>query len=127
MQPHAPTGLGQLHVSTDDLDASIHFYTEVLGLPLLFRVPGQPMAFVQAGATRLYLGTPESEAFRSHTVMYLWVDDVFESYAAIRDRGATFVGEPHVVHRTATELWMAFTADPDGNHVAIMQERPITD
>ncbi len=127
MRPHAPTGLGQLHVSTDDLDASIHFYTEVLGLPLLFRVPGQPMAFVQAGATRLYLGTPESEAFRSHTVMYLWVDDGVGSDAALRDRGATFVGEPHVVHRTATELWMAFTADPDGNHVAIMQERPITD
>lgn len=123
MQASPPLGLGQLHVSTDDLDASLAFYTEVLGLPLLFRVPGQPMAFVQCGQTRLYLGMPTSEEFRSRPVIYLWVDDVFASYDAIRRRGATFVGEPHVVHRTDTELWMAFTADPDGNHVAIMQER----
>ena len=127
MLPHAPIGLGQLHVSTDDLDASIHFYTEVLGLPLLFRVPGQPMAFVQAGQTRLYLGTPESEAFRSRSLMYLWVDDVFESYRAITDRGATFVGEPtrgapHR-HRTVDGVHRRPGRQPRGDHAGT-SDRP---
>lgn len=124
----APTGLGQLHVSTADLDASVAFYCDVLGLPLLFRVPGQPMAFVQCGATRLYLGTPEDESFRSRPVVYLTVDDVIASHRHMTDRGAEFIGPPHAVHRTdTTELWMAFTRDPDGNPVAIMQDRPLTD
>ena len=126
MHDSAPTGLGQLHISCADIDASLTFYCDVVGLPLLFRVPGQPMAFVQCGATRLYLGVPEDESFRSKPVLYLTVDDVDASHRAMRDRGAVFIEEPHVVHRTeASELWMAFTRDPDGNHVAIMQDRPV--
>lgn len=123
---HEPTGLGQLHVSTDDLDASVRFYVAELGLPLLFHVPGQSMAFVQCGATRLYLGRPESEAFRSRPVVYLTVDDIEEAVSAATGRGVEFTDEPHVVHRTdESELWMAFTRDPDGNAVALMEERSI--
>lgn len=126
MQTLAPTGLGQLHISSDDIDASVAFYCDVVGLPLLFRVPGQPMAFVQCGATRLYIGTPEDESFRSSPVLYLTVDDVDATHRAMCERGAAFVEEPHVVHRTdASELWMAFTRDPDGNHVAIMEDRAV--
>ena len=126
MQASVPTGLGQLHISSDDVDASIAFYCDVVGLPLLFRVPGQPMAFVQCGATRLYIGTPEDESFRSRPVLYLTVDDVHAAHQAMRERGAVFVEDPHVVHRTeAGELWMAFTKDPDGNHLAIMEDRAV--
>jgi predicted enzyme related to lactoylglutathione lyase len=95
-----------------------------LGLPLLFRVPQQPMAFVQCGQTRLYLGVPEDEAFRSRPVIYLTVDDIHTTYEDILANGVEFVDEPHVVHRAGSmELWMAFCRDPDGNAVAIMQER----
>ena len=37
--------LGQIHVSVTDLDRSVAFYRDVLGIEFLFRVPGQPMAF----------------------------------------------------------------------------------
>ena len=57
--------IGQIHVSVTDVDRSVAFYRDVLGIPFLFRVPGQPMAFFDCGGVRLYLGVPESEDFRS--------------------------------------------------------------
>src|ERR687887_163723 len=37
--------VGQIHISVSDLDRAIEFYRDVLGIPMLFRVPGQEMAF----------------------------------------------------------------------------------
>src|SRR5690606_2085471 len=106
--------LGQVHVSVTDIDRSIAFYRDVLGLPHLFTVPGQSMAFFQAGDVRLYLGTPESPEFASRCVLYFRVKDIDAEVGRLRGEGVT-VGEPHVVHRdTATELWMAGLTDPDG-------------
>ena len=120
-----PTGVGQLHITVSDLDASVRWYRDVLGLPHLFTVEGRPMAFFQAGSVRLYLGATEDERFRSRPVVYYDVDDVDAAYAEVTGRGAESVSEPHLVHRDGdTELWMAFVADPDGNPVGLMAERP---
>jgi len=121
--PTSPTGVAQVHISVSDLAASVRFYRDQLGIPFLFEVPGQPMAFLQCGSTRLYLGVPEREEFRARPVLYLGVDDLGASVEAMRARGVESVDEPHVVHRTEqSELWMAFTLDPDGNHVGLMCE-----
>ena len=53
--------IAQIHISVTDLERSVAFYRDVLGLTHLFTVPGQPMAFFQSGDVRLYLGVPESE------------------------------------------------------------------
>lgn len=120
----AATGLAQIHISVTDLDASIAFYSDVLGLPLLFRVPGQPMAFFAAGDVRLYLGVPEGVEFTSKTVHYYAVDDIDAECERIKGLGVE-IGAPHVVHSDGTnDLWVAFTQDPDGHHVALMCERP---
>lgn len=120
--------VGQIHISVRDIDASVAFYRDVLGIPLLFQVPGAPMAFFKSGDVRLYLGVPENEAFTSKCVLYFTVDDIDAEHARLRDEhGLDFAGNgrPHVVHRDgATELWMAFTRDPDGHQIGIMQERP---
>ena len=50
--------LGQVHISVTDVEASVAFYRDVLGMTHLFTVPGQPMAFFQSGEVRLYLGVP---------------------------------------------------------------------
>ena len=116
--------LGQIHISVTDLDRSVAFYRDTLGIPLLFRVPGQPMAFLASGAVRLYLGVPESPEFASKCVLYFTVDDIDAEYARLAAAGATADDRPHVVHRDGdTELWMAFLSDPDGHQVALMQER----
>jgi len=118
--------IGQIHISVTDVDRSVAFYRDVLGMRFLFRVEGQPMAFFDCGGVRLYLGVPESESFRSNPLLYYAVGDVDEAFEALRARGVAFLDAPHVVHRTETsELRMAFFTDPDGNHVAIMGEVPL--
>jgi catechol 2,3-dioxygenase-like lactoylglutathione lyase family enzyme len=118
--------VAQIHVSVRDVDASIAFYRDVLGIPFLFRVPGQPMAFFQSGDVRLYLGSPESPDFASKVVLYFRVTDVESEYARLVDAGVEFLGQPHVVHRDGVhELWMAFLRDPDGHHLGLMEERPL--
>jgi len=118
--------LGQVHISVTDIDRSVAFYRDVLGIPHLFTVPGQRMAFFQAGDVRLYLGTPESPEFTTRCVLYFRVDDIDIETARLRGHGLA-VEEPHVVHRDdASELWMAGLADPDGQHVILMQERPVS-
>ncbi|HEX6331429.1 MAG TPA: VOC family protein [Actinomycetota bacterium] len=119
--------IGQIHVSVADIDRAVSFYRDVLRVPFLFQVTGKPMAFFDCGGVRLYLGVPESEAFRANPLLYFAVDDVDEAHRALSVRGVTFRGEPHVVHRTESfELWVAFFQDPDGNNLAIMAERPAT-
>jgi predicted enzyme related to lactoylglutathione lyase len=119
------TGIGQLHITVSDLEASVAFYRDVLGLPHLFTVEGQPMAFFQAGSVRLYLGEAPDERFRSRPVVYYAVDDLEAAYAEVTGRGAASMARPHLVHRDGTtELWMAFVSDPDGTPVGLMVERP---
>ena len=120
-----PVSIGQIHISVDDVDRAVAWYRDVLGLEFLFQVPGQPMAFFNCGGVRLYLGTPESETFRSRPVLYYRVAGIQEAVASIAERGGEFTDQPHVVHRDESqELWMAGLRDPDGNAVILMEERP---
>jgi catechol 2,3-dioxygenase-like lactoylglutathione lyase family enzyme len=118
--------IGQIHVSVTDVDRAVAFYRDVLGVPFLFRVQGQPMAFFDCDGVRLYLGVPESEAYRARGMIYFEVDDVDEAYGALIERGVEFLDAPHVVHRTEhAELRMAFFTDPDRNNLALMADVPL--
>jgi catechol 2,3-dioxygenase-like lactoylglutathione lyase family enzyme len=118
--------IGQIHVSCTDLERSIAFYRDALGIPFLFQVPGQPMAFFDCDGVRLYLGKPESAAFRSQPVLYFRVEDLDDAYRALTERGVPFVDEPHLIATMPDhELWMAFFKDPDGANLALMSERPL--
>ncbi|HEY7222264.1 MAG TPA: VOC family protein [Micromonosporaceae bacterium] len=118
--------LGQVHISVSDLPQSVAFYRDVLGIPHLFTVPGQPMAFFQAGDVRLYLGVPESPEFTSHCVLYFRVEDIDAEAARLRDTGLR-VEDPHLINRGPTsELWLAALKDPDGHHIVLMHERATT-
>ena len=116
--------VAQIHVSVRDVDRSVEFYRDVLGIPFLFRVPGQPMAFFQSGDVRLYLGSPETPEFATKVMLYFRVDDIEAESARLTAAGVRFGDKPHVVHRDdAHELWMTFLRDPDGHHLVLMQER----
>jgi len=117
--------VGQIHISVTDVDRSVEFYRDVLGIPHLFTVTGQPMAFFASGDVRLYLGVPTSPEFTSRCVLYFRVNEIEGEVARLTELGVVFADAPHVVHRDgATELWMAGFTDPDGHHIILMQERP---
>ncbi|MEX2203052.1 MAG: VOC family protein [Actinomycetota bacterium] len=118
--------IGQIHMSVADVDRSVEFYRDVLGIPFLFRVEGQSMAFFDCGGVRLYLGAPETEAYRSRGMINFTVADIDEAFAVLGERGVTFLDPPHLIHRDGTsELWMAFFTDPDGNNLALMADKPV--
>jgi predicted enzyme related to lactoylglutathione lyase len=124
MTQSRPT-VGQIHITVTDLDRSVAFYRDVLGLEHLFTVPGQPMSFFDAGGVRLYLGRTEEARFVSRPTIYYRVDDLETSWIEITARGAKEIAGPQLVHRDGViELWMAFVADPDDIPVGLMQERP---
>ncbi len=121
------TGILQIHVSCTDLDRSVEFYRDVLGLRHLFTVQGQPMAFFDAGGVRTYLAIPENEKFRSRPVIYYGVADLDDAYETVVGRGALGFAGPQLVHideTAGTELWMAFVEDPDVTPIGMTQERP---
>lgn len=117
--------VGQIHISCTDLDRAVGFYRDVLGIPMLFRVPEQEMAFFQSGDVRLYVGVPETEAYRSKITLYFTVDDIDAEYKRLAGLGVEVAEPPHLIHKDGTtELWMAFFSDPEGQNLALMQERP---
>ena len=117
--------LGQIHVSVTDLDRSVEFYRDVLGVDFQFAVPGQPMAFFASGDVRLYLGVPTSPEFQSRCVLYFRVTGIEAEAERLRGLGAGPLDAPRVVHRDdAIELWMTWLTDPDGHQLALMEEKP---
>jgi predicted enzyme related to lactoylglutathione lyase len=119
-------GLGpimQILVPVADLDRAATFYADVLGLPLLFRYPGN--AFFDADGVRLYLAAPTEPGYAGPATIYFRVDDVSATLARLEERGAPVRVRPTIAHRDAGyDLWLAFVTDPDGNNIGLMREAP---
>lgn len=112
--------IGQIALTVENLPEATAFYRDVLGMKLLFEVPG--MAFFQCGSVRLMLGTAEHVTHPA-TILYYRVDDIEEACQTLRDRGAVIEREPRLTHKTdELELWLAFLRDPEGHLLALMSE-----
>ena len=113
----------QILVPVTDLDRAVDFYERVLGLPLLFRYPGN--AFFDADGVRLYLATPTEPGFGGVATIYFRVTDVSGSLDRLESRGAPVRVRPTIAHRAEDyDLWLAFVTDPDGNNIGLMREAP---
>lgn len=119
------TGLGQVHVSVEDLARATGFYRDVLGLEEVLRADG--MAFFDCGGVRLYLSPPEGGSSLHTSILYLRVDDIDAAVEHLVGLDVAFDTEPHLVHTGPDyALWLAFFHDSEGNQLALMEERPVT-
>ena len=112
------TGTDFIAVPTQDIDAAVKFYGEVLGLPERKRWGNMPGVEFETG--NLTIAVMQSDAFgvefsrHSHPIEF-HVDDVAAARAEFESRGVEFEGEildSGVCHQT-------FFSDPDGNALAI--------
>jgi methylmalonyl-CoA/ethylmalonyl-CoA epimerase len=122
--PGVSTGkIMQIAVTVRDLDRSVAFYRDLLGMASLFNAG--TMAFLQCGEVRFLLGTPEPGKPISNggTILYLKSVDLDGDYARLADAGVPSVQAPQMIAKMPDhDLWLAIVSDPDGNPVGLMQE-----
>jgi catechol 2,3-dioxygenase-like lactoylglutathione lyase family enzyme len=115
--------IGQVSRHVSDIESSVAWYRDVLGLPHLYTFGD--LAFFDCAGTRLYLSVAEPGTQPGEpSVIYFRVPDIQQAYDALAARGVEFAGAPHMIHRheSGIEEWMAFFKDPDGHLLAIMAQ-----
>jgi methylmalonyl-CoA/ethylmalonyl-CoA epimerase len=114
--------VGQIAVPVKDFDRAIHFYKELLGLPLLFNTG--TLAFFDCNGVRLLLSLPEKEEFaNASSIIYFQVEDIKQSYEDLLEKGVDFTDEPHIVAKMGQiETWMVFFKDSEDNSHGLMSE-----
>ena len=117
-------GIGQIAITVGDIDQALAFYSDLLGLPLLFRA-GPNLAFLQADMVRIMLTTPQGAgAVGANSVLYFKVTDINAVHREFVRRGAVNERLPQLAAKMPDhDLWLGFLRDPDGNLVALMEER----
>ena len=112
--PPQITGVDFVAVPTNDFEASVHFYGEVLGLPCIDRYGKMPGAEFQAG--NLTLAVMENEAFGQRfspnsMPIALHVADVAAARAQLEAAGVTFATDTF----DSGTCHQAIFTDPAGN------------
>ena len=123
------TGLLQIALRTTDLDASIAYYRDLLGLALLGRFDPPGIAFLDADGVRLML-SPDAASGQ----LYFRADNLATRCGELEAAGIAFKSDPILVHRDdsgqfgepGVEEWMRFFDDPADNLLAIVERRPPT-
>jgi methylmalonyl-CoA/ethylmalonyl-CoA epimerase len=114
--------IGQIAINTHDVERSIAFYRDALGLDFLFQA-GQ-LAFFMCGDIRIMLSVAENEEFdHPSSILYFRVDDIHAARDELAARGVPFEDEPHLIAEMPDhDLWMTFFRDPDRNYLGLMSE-----
>ena len=118
------SGIRQIAVTVSNVDDALGFYRDVLGLTFLFSA-GPDLAFLEAGDIRLMLSTPQGAgAVGANSVIYFSVTDIVDTHTSFVERGATEERAPQLAAKMHDyELLIGFLRDPDGNLLALMEER----
>ncbi|MBZ9698883.1 MULTISPECIES: VOC family protein [unclassified Mesorhizobium] len=110
-----------------DLDATLAFWRDVLGMSIHARYDPPGIAFIMAGNVRLLFtdGIPAG-------TLYLDMSGLEAFYAEAKAAGIPFTAPPALVHRdtegrfgpAGESEWMAFIKDPAGNTIGLVERRP---
>lgn len=116
-----------------DLQRSIKFYTEILGMKLL-----RQKEYPKGKFTLAFLGYGDEKNHTALELTYNWgtdhydlgsgfghlaieVDDVYKAAERIRAAGGKIIREPGPMNAGTTLL--AFVADPDGYEIELLQPK----
>jgi len=120
-------------IRVGDLDRSLAFYRDMLGMKLLRRQDYPDgrftLAFVGYGAERDHTvielthnwGTPSYELGTGFGHIAIGVEDIYRTCAELRQRGTKVVREPGPMKHGTTVI--AFIEDPDGYRIELIQQR----
>ena len=114
--------IGQIAITVKDVERSVAFYRDSLGMKLLFQAPPN-LAFFDCDGIRLMLSPSEGTTESFSSIVYFKVDDIAKTHEALSSKGVAFDREPHMIAKMPDhDLWMAFFRDPDRNLLALMSE-----
>ncbi len=116
-----------------NLDQSIKFYTEIMGMTLL-----RQKDYPDGKFTLAFLGYGDEKHHTALELTYNWdtdsydpgkgfghlaieVDDVYKAAEKIRAAGATIIREPGPMNAGTTLL--AFVTDPDGYEIELLEPK----
>ena len=110
-----------------DLDATLAFWRDVLGMSLHARFDPPGIAFIMAGDIRLLF----TDGIPAGTV-YLDIAGLDDFHARAVAAGVPFTAPPTLVHRdtegqfgpAGESEWMAFLKDPAGNTIGLVERHP---
>ena len=89
--------IGQVAIPVADLERAVAFYSDVLGLRLLFRAP-PGLAFFDCGGVRLMLSRPEgADTPAVAGLLYYLVPDIRAAHAVLLERGRHLRSGPPVL------------------------------
>ena len=110
-----------------DLDVTLAFWRDVLGLGVHARYDPPGMAFIMAGDIRLLFtdGVPAG-------IVYLDIAGLEAFHAEAKAAGVPFTAAPALVHNdtegtfgpAGESEWMAFLKDPAGNTIGLVERLP---
>lgn len=118
----APLRVSMISLGVTDMERSVKFYGDTLGLQIL----GKPaeVSMFKAGDVTLVLNLPAGRNAGSALVgsveMIFPVESVKDAYALLTERGCKFLREPREV---TPGIWAATFTDPDGHRLTVLGPR----
>jgi lactoylglutathione lyase len=125
------TGLTHTAISVTDVEGSIRFYCDILGLTEHFRLLNDDgttcLVYLRVAPSQFIELFPGAEAphedSKAAGVVHicLEVDDIHETHREMTSRGLTGASEPFLAGDNSWQFW---TRDPDGNPIEFHQFTP---
>jgi methylmalonyl-CoA/ethylmalonyl-CoA epimerase len=114
--------IGQIALSTADVDRAEAFYEGALGLRKLYRF-GDLVFFDCAGLRLMIAKSDSADDIARASPLCFRCADIGLAVAELKRRGVVFVDAPHrIAEMEDHDLWMAFFRDPDEHLMALMME-----
>ena len=127
-------GLWETHITVSDLDRSIGFYRDVVGLTLAHVIPERHVAFFWIGAPRqamlgLWSIHTSPMAMRLHYAFQVGIEDVIASVAALKKAGIQpLSGDGRPIDEPQVIPWVpaasVYFRDPDGHSLEFIAMLP---